>query len=156
MLQSELIKTALNSSMITTFRAFMEADDETPAAAWARMRAQTQGLGDSQPVATYKPGQAPPATGMTTAGAKQPTGLPPAVVDLLQQGFKDGGLVGDSLIRMFRLHPDHSLVGPDMITATARGPYPFVKEKRAGVPTGRIRFVQHFPIAKFLQIVSEK
>ena len=136
----------------------MEADDETPAAAWARMRAQTQGLGDSPPVATYRPGQspAPAATGMATAGAKQSPSLPPAVLDLLQAGFKDGGMVPESLIRMFRLHPDHSLVGPDMITATARGPYPFVKEKRAGVATGRIRFVQHFPIAKFLQIVSEK
>lgn len=143
-------------TMWERYKMLRESQEESPAAAYARMRAE-MGWGDRQPVATYRPGSDPTPAASTTAGAQQRGGLPPAITDLLQAGFKDGGIVSPQLMRQLGItSPDHSLVGPDLLTATAQGPYPFVKEKMAGRPTGRIRFVRHFPIDKFLRIWSEK
>lgn len=144
-------------TMWERYKMLRESQEETPAQAFARMRALTPGLGDSKPVATYRPGSEPAASPSMTAGAQQKGGLPPAITDLLQAGFRDGGIVSPQLMRQLGItSPDHHLVGPDLLTATAQGPYPFVKEKMAGRPTGRIRFVRHFPIDKFLRIWSEK
>lgn len=57
---------------------------------------------------------------------------------------------------MFKLHPNHSLVAGNALLARPQGPYPFVAERKVGKPTGKIRFVQHYPIAKFLQILGEQ
>lgn len=60
----------------------METEEESPAAAYARIRAAA-GWGDRKPVDNYRPDAAPTVNPLQTAGAKQPVSLPPAVIDLL-------------------------------------------------------------------------
>jgi hypothetical protein len=124
-----------------TFEEFLESD--SIADQWRSMRYSTPGLG-SQRVPVPKNRTVPKSPGLSNV-----------VVDLLKQGFIDGGILNDSLVKVLNLNPDHNLVAGNLMLAQPTGIYPFVAEKKAGIPTGRIRFVKGFPLEKALKLIQD-
>lgn len=146
--------------MIKTFAEFVEhksrllgESEDDPVARWMAMRSQTQGLGDGPEVGTYRPDAASQGA---THGAPQDTGIPNQILDIITSGFQTGGIVPDQVVRILKLDgANYSLVGDSSMVANSRGPYPFVKEKRAGVQTGKIRFVQGYSVSRFLSMIKD-
>jgi hypothetical protein len=118
-------------------RLLKESDD--PVAQWQAMRAQVPGLGGP------KPAELEPAR-------PQKPGLPAQAVEMLTAGLRSGGVVPDALARALDLGGrNSSFVADSMLIAGRGGAYPFYREKRAGVPTGRFAFVQGFPVERLLR-----
>lgn len=135
------------------FSEWLKTETDDPVAAWKAARAAA---GWAPPPASTV-GAAKPVT--VAAPRPEPTqkgpSFPPAVVDLLTQGFQSGSIVPDSLVRSLGLKgKNYSLVANGTMNVTGHA-YPFYAEKRAGQPTGKIFFVRGFPIDKFMREIGE-
>ena len=123
---------------------FCEAEEEDLVSQWQRMRQQA-GLTDRSDVPQYKP-QAP---GQEQVPSGADVGIPSQVMDVIASGFKTGGIVPDQVVKLLKLNSlNYSLVADSSLTSG--GAYPFVKDRRAGSSTGRIRFAPGFSVIRFL------
>lgn len=121
--------------MILNFKEFIKESEDDPVARWQAMRQQAQGLGDA--------GKAKPKTASEL-------GISDIVWDLMSKGWGAGTIVPDNLVKFLNLNGRNASLVSDSILYTASRAYPFVKEKRAGKPTGRLFFVKGYNPNDFL------
>lgn len=125
---------------------------EDPVAAWKAMRQQA-GWGDvgAAPTGDKKPVDVAPVVPDRPLSTTPKPALSQPIIDALQTGFRTGGKVSDSLVRLLQLNgKNYSLVADGILYARGNA-YPFYKEKKAGQPTGNIMFVHGFPIDRLLR-----
>jgi hypothetical protein len=130
---------------------------ENPMDAFLKLRQQSgMDNADAGRFRSVQPDQsgATPAPAKTTYGGSQKPPIPPAVMDILQNGFAKGGLVPDQIVRFLDLNGSRRSFVSDSMLLTGNQSYPFVREKKGGTPTGKIHFVQHYPIQRFLNELS--
>lgn len=136
---------------MTTFREFINEQDEDPYQAFLKMR-QGLGWGDMN--------QAPKGTATAVADTPPPTRSTrnPLEVKLsneVQAGHKMGGAVSRAVIaRMTANNPEalRSFVSPDRLKAGQA--YPFIQQRQAGRDVGGIVYNPMFPLHSLLRLLN--
>lgn len=126
--------------MKLSFKKFFQESEDDPVARWQAMRQQTQGLGD---------------TGKSRPKNYSELGISDIAWDLMSKGWQMGTVVPDNIVKFLGLNGKNYSLVSDSILYTGSRAYPFVREKKAGKPTGRIFFVKGYNPNDFLIAYSD-
>jgi hypothetical protein len=137
---------------MTTFREFINEQDEDPYQEFLKMR-QGLGWGDLKQAPRGTAAAVEETPPPTRAGTRNP--LEVKLSNEVQTGHKMGGVVSRAVIaRMTANNPEalRSFIAPDRLKAGQA--YPFIQQRQAGRDVGGIVYNQMFPLHSLLRLLN--